>query len=84
MRFSCTHHFIILGVLALKVQYTANYPDELPEFEVESIEGSLTDEQLERIMNGLTTTVSKKMLYDTVYHSNDLLKRFKLNRQKNL
>jgi RWD domain len=46
------------GVLALKVKYTPNYPDELPEFEVESIEGELTQDQRERIMSTLTASVS--------------------------
>jgi hypothetical protein len=49
------HH---TGVLALKVKYTPNYPDELPEFEVESIEGELTQDQRERIMGTLTASVS--------------------------
>lgn len=46
------------GVLALQVKYTPNYPDELPEFHVESIAGELTEEQRERIINTLTASVS--------------------------
>ncbi|KAJ2962308.1 hypothetical protein NQZ79_g2547 [Umbelopsis isabellina] len=60
-------------VLALKVQYTANYPDELPEFEVESIEGTLTDAQLERIMNGLTTTAEESIGMAMIFSMASLL-----------
>ncbi|KAH8556515.1 ubiquitin-conjugating enzyme/RWD-like protein [Umbelopsis sp. PMI_123] len=49
------------SVLALKVKYTPNYPDELPEFQVESIEGELTPEQRERIMNTLTASAEESI-----------------------
>jgi hypothetical protein len=52
-----TYHLLDAGVLALNVKYTPNYPDELPEFHVESIEGELTDEQRERIVSTLTASV---------------------------
>ncbi|KAI8576878.1 hypothetical protein K450DRAFT_201654 [Umbelopsis ramanniana AG] len=49
------------SVLALKVKYTPNYPDELPEFEVESIEGELTQDQRERIMSTLTASAEESI-----------------------
>jgi len=49
------------SVLALNVKYTPNYPDELPEFHVESIEGELTDEQRERIVSTLTASAEESI-----------------------
>lgn len=43
--------------LALDVHYTDNYPDELPDFRIEVVEGSLDDDELDFLLNELKTVV---------------------------
>ncbi|KAI8070701.1 ubiquitin-conjugating enzyme/RWD-like protein [Gongronella butleri] len=39
--------------VSLRVKYTPNYPDELPEFEIKDLEGTLSEEQHTQLMNEL-------------------------------
>ncbi|KAI4527849.1 RWD-domain-containing protein [Schizophyllum commune Tattone D] len=44
--------------LALKVHYTDGYPDELPDLSFDVLEGELTDDELNGLLEGLRTVVS--------------------------
>lgn len=46
-----------VGGLSLHVTYTPNYPDELPEFEINVIDGSLPDSLKAKMIADLKTAV---------------------------
>lgn len=53
----CTDDFIV-GSLSLRVKYTPQYPDELPEFDIDVLEGKLSSDQKKQIMDALKASVS--------------------------
>lgn len=48
-------------VLNLDITYTPTYPDELPEMDITCEEGVLTDEETERLLQGLRATGEESM-----------------------
>lgn len=53
----CTDDFMV-GSLSLRVKYTPQYPDELPEFDIDVLEGKLSSDQKKQIMDALKASVS--------------------------
>lgn len=47
--------------LLLKVTYTPTYPEEAPQVELETVEGDLADDELERLKNGLDSTAQDSL-----------------------
>jgi hypothetical protein len=47
-----------LGGLSLRVTYTPQYPDELPEYEIETIEGQIPQTYYTKIREAVKTAVS--------------------------
>lgn len=51
-------HYYAIGGLSLHVTYTANYPDELPEYEIETIEGQIPYSYYTKIREAVKSAVS--------------------------
>jgi hypothetical protein len=47
--------------LTLTVRYTDRYPDELPDFSLEAIEGELEDDELQSLSDELCTVVCRQL-----------------------
>jgi hypothetical protein len=43
-------------VVSLQVNYTASYPDELPELQLEALEGDLSEQEAETLLQGMRST----------------------------
>lgn len=48
----------LVGGLSLRVTYTPQYPDELPEYEIETIEGQIPQTYYTKIKEAVKTAVS--------------------------
>ena len=48
-------------VVSLQVDYTPNYPDELPDLQVEPLEGELTEEETEHLLEGMRAEGSESL-----------------------
>lgn len=57
---SCPVTFFSVLTLGLTVRYTPNYPDELPDLELEVIQGELEESGLEEMRGELKTIVSAR------------------------
>lgn len=49
---------LFAGSLSLRVKYTPQYPDELPEFDIDVLEGKISSDQKQQIMDALKASVS--------------------------
>lgn len=59
MTYTHMYIYIYIGGLSLHITYTPNYPDELPEFEIDVIEGDISSTQLKKMMEDLRTAVNR-------------------------
>jgi len=48
-------------IVSLQIDYTPNYPDELPDLQVEPLEGDLTEEETEHLLEGMRTAGSESL-----------------------
>ncbi|GAA6063932.1 hypothetical protein JCM10212_004791 [Sporobolomyces blumeae] len=54
-------------VLNLSITYTPTYPDELPEMEIKAVEGELSDDELEFLLDGLKASAEESLGMAMVY-----------------
>ncbi|ORZ16376.1 ubiquitin-conjugating enzyme/RWD-like protein [Absidia repens] len=62
------------GGLSLHITYTANYPDELPEYEINVIDGSLPDSLKAKMMDDLKTAGEESLGMAMIFTMASLLK----------
>jgi hypothetical protein len=62
-------------VLRLVITYSAEYPDEIPEIEIETEEGEISEEEEEQLVMEMITAVRPSTFYRPVtsdlFHQND-------------
>lgn len=60
---SVNTHDLFAGSLSLRVKYTPQYPDELPEFDIDVLEGKISSDQKKQIMDALKASVSLSLTH---------------------